>query len=162
MPARDEFNAVIPGSVFLTSINDDSVGNGNTTGSNPGAGEWGGLDFRGDLDSQDEARRNLEDEGVFLNHIQHADIRYGGGQVLIGGRSIVVSPIDMAVTRPTIINSSVTESADAAIAATPDTFTETRFTDPSYQSGGAFSPDYDRSHADRVDQTLRLLSDEGN
>ncbi len=144
LPARDEFNAVIPGSVFLTSINDDSVGNGNTTGSNPGAGEWGGLDFRGDLDSQDEARRNLEDEGVFLNHIQHADIRYGGGQVLIGGRSIVVSPIDMAVTRPTIINSSVTESADAAIAATPDTFTETRFTDPSYQSGGAFSPDYDR------------------
>ena len=144
LPARDEFNAVIPGSVFLTSINDDSIGNGNTTGANPVAGEWGGVDFRGDLDSQDEARRNLEDEGVFLNHLQHADIRYGGGQVLIGGQSIVVSPIDMAVTRPTIINSSITESADAAIAATPSTFTETRFTAPSYQSGGAFSPDYDR------------------
>ena len=144
LPARDEFNAVIPGSVFLTSINDDSIGNGNATGSNPIAGEWGGIDFRGDLDSQDEARLNLEDEGIFLNHLQHADIRYGGGQVLIGGQSVVVSPIDMAVTRPTIINSSVTESADAAIAATPDTFTETRFTDPSYQSGGAFSPDYDR------------------
>ncbi|MDE0862900.1 MAG: GEVED domain-containing protein [Rubripirellula sp.] len=144
LPARDSLNAIIPGSVFLTSINDDSIGAGNTTGSNPVAGEWGGLDFRGDLDSQDESRRNRELEGVFLNHVQHADIRYGGGQVLIGGQSVVVSPIDMAVTRPTIINSSIRESADAAIAATPDTFTETRFTDPYYQASGAFTPDYDR------------------
>ena len=144
LPARDSLNAIIPGSVFLTSINDDSVGNGNTTGANPAAGEWGGIDLRGDLDVEDESRRNTELEGVFLNHIQHADIRYGGGQVLIGGQPVVVSPIDMAVTRPTIINSSITESADAAIAATPDTFSETRFTDPSYQAGGSFSPDYDR------------------
>ncbi len=144
LPARDSLNAIIPGSVFLTSINDDSIGNGNTAGSNPAAGEWGGIDLRGDLDVQDESRRNTELEGVFLNHIQHADIRYGGGQVLIGGLSVVVSPIDMAVTRPTIINSSVSESADAAIAATPDTFTETRFTDPYYQASGAFTPDYDR------------------
>jgi len=144
LPARDSLNEIIPGSVFLTSINDDSIGAGNTTGSNPVAGEWGGLDFRGDLDSQDESRRNRELEGVFLNHVQYADIRYGGGQVLIGGQSVVVSPIDMAVTRPTIINSSIRESADAAIAATPDTFTETRFTDPYYQASGAFTPDYDR------------------
>lgn len=144
LPARDSLDVIIPGSVFVTSINDDSIGNGNTTGSNPAAGEWGGIDFRGDLDTQDESRRNRELEGVFLNHIQHADIRYGGGQVLIGGQPVVVSSIDMAVTRPTIINSMVSESADAAIAATPDTFAETRFTDPYYQASGAFTPDYDR------------------
>ena len=144
LPARDASNSIIPGSVFLTSINDDSIGNGNTSsfGPDPSAGDWGGVDFRGDLDAADESRRNRELEGVFLNHIQFADIRYGGGPVSIGGQQVVVSPIDMAVTRATIINSSITQSADAAIAATPDTFTETRFTDPFYQAAGAFTPDY--------------------
>ncbi|MGI9471458.1 MAG: GEVED domain-containing protein [Rubripirellula sp.] len=146
LPARDASNSIIPGSVFLTSINDDSIGSGNTSSFGPDAkaGDWGGVDFRGDLDTADESRRNRELEGVFLNHVQYADIRFGGGPVSIGGQQVVVSPIDMAVTRPTIINSSITSSADAAIAATPDTFTETRFTDPFYQAAGTFTPDYSR------------------
>jgi hypothetical protein len=144
LPARDSSNRIIPGSVFITSINDDSIGAGNTTATGPSGGDWGGVDFRGDLDTADESRRNRESEGVFLNHIQYADLRYGGGQVDIGGQSLVVSPIDMAVTRPTIINSEISLSADAAMAATPDTFAETRFTDPYYQAGESFSPDYDR------------------
>ncbi|MCA9136100.1 MAG: pre-peptidase C-terminal domain-containing protein, partial [Planctomycetales bacterium] len=146
LPARDASGAIVPGSVFLTSVNDSSVGKGNQIGilPNPQAGDWGGIDFRGDLDSADELRPNLEDEGIFNNHIQYADMRYGGGAVSIGGRDVVVSPIDMAITRPTIINSKVSKSADAAIAATPDTFREDRFTDPKYQQAGSFTPDYTR------------------
>ena len=146
LPARDATNAIIPGSVFITSINDASVGRGNqfdlpTAAS---AGDWGGIDFRGDLDAADETRRNLENEGIFLNHIQFADIRFGGGVVRVGGQNVAVSPIDMATTRATVINSSISNSADAAIAATPDTFREDRFTSPFYQGAGSFTPDYDR------------------
>tara|TARA_R110002049_G_scaffold2750_10_gene22411 strand:+ start:25159 stop:41367 length:16209 start_codon:yes stop_codon:yes gene_type:complete len=146
LPARDSSGEIIPGSVYFTSINDDAIGGGNAPAFTPapGAGDWGGIDFRGDLDAADEQRRNRENEGVFLNHIQFADMRYGGGSVSIGGRQVVVSPIDMATTRPTIINSSITESADAAIAATPDSFAETRFTSSFFQGGGEFTPDYSR------------------
>ncbi len=146
LPARDSANAIIPGSVYLTSFNDDTLGAGNSPTFTPpaDAGDWGGIDFRGDLDTADESRRNRELEGVFLNHIQNADIRFGGGSVSIGGQQVVVSPIDMAITRPTIINSQITLSADAAIAATPDTFAETRFTDTKFQDAGFFTPDYTR------------------
>lgn len=146
LPARDASNNVIPGSVVFTSINDTSVGTGNSaplTGQVK-AGDWGGIDFRGDLDSADESRRNREDEGVFLNHIQYADMRYAGGAVSVGGRQTVVSAIDMAVTRPTIINSEISLSADAAIAASPASFTETRYTTPEFQAAGRFTPDYTR------------------
>ena len=146
LPARDATNQIIPGSVYFTSLNDNSVGMGNMVPSvrpvQPG--DWGGIDFRGDLDSADESRRNRENEGVFLNHVQFADMRYGGGAVSVGGRQVVVSPIDMAITRPTIINSRISLSADAAISATPDSFTETRFTEPAFQSAGIFTPDYSR------------------
>ncbi len=146
LPARDATNALIPGSVIFTSVNDRTVGIGNAPAftPTPQPGDWGGIDFRGDLDTADELRRNREDEGVFLNHIQFADMRYGGGAVSIGGRQVPISPIDMAVTRPTIINSQISLSADAAMSASPDTFAETRFTEANFQAGGAFTPDYDR------------------
>ncbi len=146
LPRRDQAGEIIPGNVFFTSIHDDSIGAGNTPANTPEAqaGDWGGIDFRGDLDFADEQRRNREREGVFLNHIQFADMRYGGGSVSVGGQSSVVSPIDMAVTRPTVIHSTITNSADAAIAATPDSFAETRFTAPDYQGDDPFTPDYSR------------------
>ncbi|QDT02610.1 Dockerin type I repeat protein [Rubripirellula lacrimiformis] len=146
LPARDATNSLIPGSVYFTSLNDSSIGMGASTTTGPAArpGDWGGIDFRGDLDSADESRRNREEEGVFLNHIQFADMRYGGGAVSVGGLQVPISPVDMAVTRATIINSRISDSSDAAIAATPDTFAETRFTESKYQSGGAFTPDVSR------------------
>ncbi|QDV65530.1 Dockerin type I repeat protein [Crateriforma conspicua] len=146
LPVRDSVGEIIPGNVIFTSINDDTVGSGNTSAFTPDArpGDWGGIDLRGDLDSADESRRNRENEGVFLNHIQYADMRYGGGAVSIAGQQVAVSPIDMAVTRATVANSVISNSADAAIAATPSTFTETRFTDNIFQGGGAFTPDYTR------------------
>ena len=146
LPMRDAEGQLIPGSVIFTSVNDNSVGAGNALPgtSQPRPGDWGGIDFRGDLDFADEQRRNREQEGVFLNHIQFADMRYGGGAVSIAGRQVVVSPIDMAVTRPTIINSRISRSADGAIAATPDTFAETRFTAPEFQGESPFTPDFAR------------------
>lgn len=145
-PVRDVTGEIVPGSVYFTSINDREIGAGNQLQffAPVQEGDWGGIDFRGDLDSADESRRNREDEGVFLNHIQYGDFRYGGGAVSIGGQQVVVSPIDMAITRPTIINSSITLSADAALAATPDTFAESHFTTERFQAGGAFTLDYDR------------------
>ncbi|QDT58256.1 hypothetical protein SV7mr_07450 [Stieleria bergensis] len=146
LPARDTTNSLIPGSVYLTSYFDSTVGTGNQPQflPSPAAGDWGGLDFRGDLDAADELRRNHEENGVFLNHVQFANIQYGGGRVSIGGREVVVSPIDMAETRVTVVNSTLRNSADAAIAATPNTFRETRFTAATYQADSPFTPDYTR------------------
>ena len=154
--ARDSANEIIPGSVFFTSINDTTIGRGNATGvfGEAGPGDWGGIDFRGDLDAADESRRNRELEGVFLNHIQFADIRFGGGSVSFGGLPVVVSPIDLALTRATIINSRISDSADAAIAATPDTFTETRFTEPFFQGESLFTPDFSRVGPDISGNTI--------
>ncbi|TWU42048.1 beta strand repeat-containing protein [Novipirellula artificiosorum] len=139
-PLLDINGNEIPGSVIFTSFNDDLDA---ATADSASPGDWGGIDFRGDLDSADQSRQNLEEEGVFLNHLQYADLRYGGGQVSVDGRQVVVNPIDMAITRPTIINSSVRLSADAAMAATPDTFRESRFTEARL-SGADFTPDYSR------------------
>lgn len=136
----DANGVAIPGSVVFTSFNDNLDPDVPDSASK---GDWGGIDFRGDVDSADESRKFLEDEGIFLNHIQYADLRYGGGQVSLNGRQTVISPIDMAVTRPTIINSSISVSADAAMAATPDTFAESRFMTSS-ASGPVFTPDYSR------------------
>ncbi|TWU00863.1 GEVED domain-containing protein [Stieleria varia] len=146
LPIRDAANAIIPGSVYFTSINDDTVGAGNVSQFTPAPrpGDWGGIDFRGDLDTADELRRNRENEAVFLNHLQYADMRYGGGAVSIGGQQVVISPVEMSITRPTIINTDIRNSADAAMAATPDTFAETRFTDNQFQSVSPFTPDYTR------------------
>ncbi len=114
-------------------------------GANPAvAGDWGGIDLRGDIDKSDDSRIDYEELGVFLNHIQYADIRYGGGSVSVDGNQAVVSPIEMASTRATVINSRITNSADAAIAASPDSFAETRFDEFRFQRDGKFTPDFSR------------------
>ncbi|TWU43459.1 hypothetical protein Q31b_25000 [Novipirellula aureliae] len=139
-PALDDDGNEIPGSVIFTSYNDDLDPDQPDSARE---GDWGGIDFRGDIDSADESRVNLEDQGIFLNHIQFADLRYGGGQVSINGPQVAISPIDMAVTRPTIINSSIRLSANSAMSATPDTFAESRFTQEQL-SGVDFTPDISR------------------
>ncbi len=141
-PARDDAGQLIPGSVIFTSVNDRSVGTGNQSGiaPTPQPGDWGGIDLRGDIDYLDSSRRNRENEGVFLNHIQFADLRFGGGRVSVDGQSVVVSPVEMALTRATVVNSTIRDSGDAAIAATPDTFTETRFDESVFQQNGRFTP----------------------
>jgi hypothetical protein len=146
----------IPGSVYLTSFNDSSVGSGNapTTGV-ARAGDWGGIEFRGDLDAADESRVNLEANGIFLNQIYGANIRFGGGQVSVAGRDTALSPITIDVTRPTIAYSTLRNNASSALSATPDSFIETSFVE--YISAGetGFVPDFDRVGPDIHNNIIR-------
>ncbi|MFN7628975.1 MAG: hypothetical protein ACK5PZ_19280, partial [Pirellula sp.] len=121
----------------------------------PQKGDWGGIEIRNDID-RTQGRTSIlmaggkflaadkEREGIFLNTISNADIRWGGGVVGTGAQSKVVSPIDMAEARPLIIGNKISNSADSAMSVDPNSLEETLFTEPRYQSGGAFIPDYGR------------------
>ena len=136
----------VPGSVYFTSLN-DTIGRGVNADRNPPAparGDWGGIDFRNAIDSKDQSRKDLERAGIFLNAVVHANMKYGGGQVVIDGVSQSIAPIHMIDSRPTVANSQITLSADAAMAATPNSFRESNFQDPVSQSAGGFIADFER------------------
>lgn len=104
--------------VYLRSYHDDSVG-GNSDGPGPGAtpGDFGGVVFRNDSD--------LEAAGIFLNHVNHAEIRHGGGKVFVGAQESVYSPVHLIDARPTVSFNYLVASDDSAISASPDSFEET-------------------------------------
>lgn len=135
----------VSGNVVFTSTRDravDSAASGNSP--LPADGNWGGLIFRNDLDAS-EGRANLEDEGIFLQVVNHADIRYGGGSnILINSIQQTVNPIQIVDLRPTITFNEITNNAGAAMSASPDAFLETRFQAPRFQQAGAFTADYSR------------------
>ena len=123
-------------SVYFTSY--DQVAGQNNIGLDqnplniaPREGNWGGLSFRNDLDRAD-GRFDHEAIGVFLNYVNYADIRYGGGQVNVNSVFEVVTPINMVDRRPTVTNNLIQLSADAAMSANPDSFEETNFQAPRY------------------------------
>ena len=132
--------------VIVTSINDTTgIGvNPDRTPPAPAPGDWGGIDFRNRIDGSDETRTDKERNGLFLNSVIHSDIRFGGGQVVVDGVSQIITPIHMVDSRPSIVNNFITRSADAALAATPNSFKEDDFLDPRSQANGFFIPDYDR------------------
>jgi hypothetical protein len=131
-------------SVYFTSWMDETIGRDTyAPTTTPSAGDWGGILFKADLDNAD-ARFNYEREGVFLNYVSHADIRYGGGQVRIDTVDQVVNPIQMIEMRPTITFNRITYSADAAVSADTNSFEETNFLAPQYQLVNQFTPDYER------------------
>ena len=145
----DASNEPIPGSVYFTALNDASFRRGSNLDSNPPAavpGDWGGIDFRNRIDaSLSSAKRpDFETNGLFLNSVVHADIRYGGGQVVVDGVSQVITPVHLVDARTTIANSLISRSADAAISATPNSFKESNFLDPQSQAAGAFIADFER------------------
>lgn len=143
--ATDAQREPIPGSVYFTSYNDATLGAGNSpTNLFVQAGDWGGIDFRGELDTADETRENLEAQGIFLNQIYHADIRYGGGQVSVAGQPLAIAPIEIDVTRPTVAYSKISRSAGPAIEATPDSFVESTFMEYVAPGEVGFTPDYSR------------------
>ena len=113
----------IAGSVYFTSFNDQNTGLTPPNESLPSVnrGDWGGISFRNDIDKA-ESRPNLEDEGIFLNYVNHADIRFGGGQLFLDSAQQVVSPIQMDESRPTITFNTITGSADSAMSAAPNSF----------------------------------------
>jgi hypothetical protein len=58
------------------------------------SGDWGGIEFKNDID-QAEGRFSFEREGIFLDYVNHADIRYGGGQVSLDSQTRVIAPLQM-------------------------------------------------------------------
>ena len=111
--------------VFLNSYNNDSVG-GDTNGfsGTQTPGDFGGIVFRDDSD--------LEDNGIFLNWVNHANIQYGGGEVAVSTGDEVFSPVHMIVSRPTLSFNTISNAAAAAISANPDSFDD---------SAGRIGPD---------------------
>ena len=101
--------------VAFTSYHDDTIGgDSDGFGPSPTGGQWGGLTFRTDSDS---ASRK-----AFVNTVNQATFAYGGGQVLVDSQLASYAPIQVESTRPTIAFNTITNSAGAAIAATPDAF----------------------------------------
>lgn len=151
---RDANGDAVPGNVYFTSWLDETTGrdtfNPTTT---PAPGNWGGISLRADVDNA-EGRPNLEDEGIFLNYINHADIRYGGGLVRIDTFDQVVNPINMAETRPTVTFNTLTRNADSAMSADPNSFEETNFHSPQFQLITPFTSDYSRIGPDIHGNTL--------
>ncbi|WP_417386550.1 Ig-like domain-containing protein [Gimesia sp.] len=101
--------------VVLTAYGNDAVG-GDDDGPSDGAnaGDWGGIIFRADSD--------YEDDSVFLNYIANADISYGGGQVFVNSVLQTIAPIHIQEARPTLAYNTITNSANAAISADPNSF----------------------------------------
>lgn len=141
---RSATGDTVNGSVFFTSWLDETIGRDTyAPQTSPTAGDWGGISFRRDVDT-DAGRRDLEDEGIFLQYINHADIRFGGGTVIVDSVQQTVNPIQMLETRPTITDNIITSSSNAAMSALPNSFEETNFHEPRFQLSGAFTSDYDR------------------
>lgn len=152
--------AVADGQVIFTSTRDRTAGQPQPTNAPmPAPGDWGGLVFRSDFDDP-QGRRNLEDQGIFLQYVNHADIRYGGGgNVKIGGFQQTVNPIQVIDVRPTITFNEITDSASAAMSAAPNSFEETNYQTPRFQQAGSFTSDYDRvgpnlHHNELVDNSI--------
>ena len=111
--------------VFFRSFRDDSVG-GDSDGVGPGAvrGDFGGIVFREDSD--------LEQDGIFLNYVNHADINNGGGKVFVGADEVTFTPVHMIVARPTVSFNTITDSVNSSMSANPNSFDD---------AGGRLGPD---------------------
>lgn len=131
--------------VLITSTNDLAA-------SMAARGDWGGIVFAGDVDRA-EQRVTHEDLGIFLNYVGQAAIRYGGGIVNIGSIPQAIAPINIRDARPTITYNSISHNGVAAVSATPDSFEETNFHAPQYQSS-AFTSDFTRVGPKISDNTL--------
>lgn len=101
---------------FYSYRNDAVGGDSDGPGAAPSPGDWGGLVFRGDSDS--------ELDGVFLNWVNNATISSGGGKLLVGSVEETFTPIHLIGSRPAISNNTIRRSADAAISADPASFSD--------------------------------------
>jgi hypothetical protein len=141
-----QIGQVLPGSgtVVFTSNRDTTVAQPLPGSVLAGKGDWGGIELRRDVDDQ-FGRFNLEDQGIYLQHVNYADIRFGGGSnVLVDANQVTVSPIQIVDMKPTVTFNRVTNSADSAMSAAPNSFEEISYQSPRYQGAGQFTADYDR------------------
>ena len=102
-------------SVLLRSYHNDAIGgDSDGIGPLPRSGDFGGVVFRGDSD--------LEHAGIFLNYVNHVNINNAGGRVFVDSVEQVFSPVHMIDARPTVSFNTITNSDDAAMSATPNSF----------------------------------------
>jgi GEVED domain/Matrixin len=133
--------------VVITSLLDENVGGDTTpTPTTPAPGNWGGLVFRRDVDTN-ENRLNYEQQGIFLDYVTYANLSYGGGKLDIDSVQQVINPITLIKSRPGLYNNFITLSEDSAISADPDSFEESTFRTPIFQQV-PFTTDYGRSGPD--------------
>ena len=103
--------------VIITSYANDDIGGDNDGVTPPAmAGDFGGIVFRDNSD--------LEEVGVFLNHVQQADISFGGGTVTVNAVDSIFAPVHMETARPTLLYNTITNSAAEAISADPNSLEE--------------------------------------
>ena len=141
-------------SVYFTSWMSEDIGlDTHPPSTSPQEGDWGGIRFRDDLDNA-EARFNYEQEGIFLNYVNGAEITYGGGRLNVNSVEETVQPIQMIQSRPTITNNVITLSAAAALSADPNSFEETNFHAPKFQLFSNFTSDYQRIGPDIYNNRL--------
>ena len=153
----------IPGrTVIFTSWNDEAVGTDTTvTPTTPIAGDWGGIAFRNEVDRA-QNRYTPANEGIFLNYVGYGDFRYGGGNVTIDSVLQPVAPVNMDRAQPTVVHNIITNSAESALSADPDSFEELTFHSPRFQAGKpAFTSDYKRVGPDIYGNTLRTNGNNG-
>ena len=110
------------------------------------AGDWGGITFRNQVDRA-QSRFSYENQGIFLNYVGFADITYGGGPVTLDSVQQTINSIMMDRSQPTILHNTISNGADSAISADPDSFEEITFNTAQYQDDNAanrFTTDYKR------------------
>ncbi len=142
----DETGQPIAGSAYFTSLQDTEVGldfNPDQVSSDALPGDWGGIVFRSDLDIADANRTVYGQDGIFINYVNHAEMTYGGGEVMINGRSLTVAPLQMIDERPTLTFNSISNSSFVAMSANPNSFEEDNFHAPKFQAV-PFTSDYAR------------------
>jgi hypothetical protein len=139
--------------VHMTSWGDQATGiDTDPLPSTPAQGDWGGILYRNDIDNAG-GRFNYENEGIFLNYVNNTLFQYGGGSVVIGSVPQTVTPVHMVDARPEVSWNTIRFSAVAGLSANPNSFEETNFNDPRYQST-AYTADYDRVGPDIHRNTL--------
>lgn len=131
--------------VIFTSLLDETIGTDTTsTPTTANTGNWGGLSFRNDVD-ESQGRFSYRSEGIFLNHVGQAILKFGGGNAVVDSILQPINPVNLIDAQPTITYNNITDSADSALAANPDSFEEFTFHTPEFQDGAPnFNSDYKR------------------
>ena len=141
--------------VIFTSYDDQTIGvDTNPRQTTPDPGDWGGLIVQNDVDRA-EGRFDYEQEGIYLNIVNQADIRYGGGNVMIDSMQQVVNPVHMIDARPTVSYNRITFSADAAMSAESGQFRGDEFLRPSIRSASTTKRRLSRRTTTRIGPDIR-------
>ena len=135
--------------MVFTSYNDQTIAPvTNPLVNTPNPGDWGGIVYEADADNSAN--------GIFLDSVDEATIKYGGGQVVVNSTSSVFDPIHLVDSQPAIQFNTILDSADAAMSADPNSFADLAFAaspnlpanpdyNPGLPTGPGYTADYGRT-----------------